>query len=87
MRILFHRLLLSRPNKPKNALVRIAFSIFGLVIILGACAIALIAGMFMLLTGLILKLVGKKPQRTTRQSDVLDAEYSVVKKSALPLSR
>lgn len=87
MRILFHRLLLSRPNKPKNALVKIAFSIIGLILILGACVIALIAGMFMLLTGLVLKLVDKKPQRTTKQSDVLDAEYSVVKKTALPLSR
>ena len=87
MRILFHRLLLSRPNKPKNPLLRIVFSFFGLILLLGACAIALVAGMFMLLTGLILKLVGNKTTRATSQSNVLDAEYSVVKKSSIPLTR
>lgn len=87
MRILFHRLLLSRPNKPKNPLLRIVFSFFGLILLLGACAIALVAGAFMLLTGLVLKLVGNKTTRRASPSNVLDAEYSVVKKSSIPLTR
>ncbi|MBP7370436.1 MAG: hypothetical protein KA902_03260 [Arenimonas sp.] len=87
MRILFHRLLLSRPNKPKNTLLKIVFSIFGLIFILGACVIALVVGVFMLFTGLLLKLVGNKPRRQAKPTDAIDAEYSVVKKSAIPLSR
>ncbi len=89
MRILFHRLLLTRPNKPKNPLLKIVFAIFGLVLLLGACAIALVAGAFMLLIGFVIKLFGNKSSRTPSQYDdntVIDAEYSVVKKSSASLT-
>jgi hypothetical protein len=33
-----------------------------------------------------LKLVGNKTKRATSPSNVLDAEYSVVKKSSIPLT-
>lgn len=89
MRILFHRLLLTRPNKPKNPLLKIVFAIFGLVLLLGACAIALVAGAFMLLIGFALKLFGKKSTRSPSQYEndsVIDAEYSVVNKSSATLT-
>lgn len=87
MRILFHRLLLKRPNKLKNPLLKIVFAVFGLILLLGACAIALVAGAFMLMIGFVLKLVGKKSKRSPATSDVIDAEYSVVEKSSLSLTR
>jgi hypothetical protein len=87
MRILFHRLLLTRPNKPKNPLLKIVFAIFGLILLLGACALALVAGAFMIMIGFVLKLVGNKPKRSPASSDVIDAEYSVVEKSTLSLTR
>lgn len=89
MRILFHRLLLARPNKPRNPLLKVVFAIFGLILLMGACAIALVAGAFMLLIGFVLKLVGNKSTRTPSQSDnndVIDAEYSVVKKTSASLT-
>ena len=89
MRILFHRLLLTRPNKPKNPLLKVVFAIFGLILLLGACAIALVAGAFMLLIGFVLKLFGNKPTRNPshyNDNTVIDAEYSVVKKSSASLT-
>ena len=87
MRILFHRLLLSRPNKPKNPLLKMTFAVLGVFFLFGVCVLAIVAGVFMLIASFALKLIGKKIYRAKPQSDVLDAEYTVIKKSHVSISR
>lgn len=86
MRILFHRLLLSRPNKPKNPLLKMTFAVVGVFLLFGVCVLAIVAGVFMLIASFALKIIGKKVLRSKTPSDVLDAEYTVVKKSPLNIS-
>lgn len=86
MRILFHRLLLSRPNKPKNPLLKMTFAVLGVFLLFGVCVLAIVAGVFMLIASFALKIIGKKLFRSKTPSDVLDAEYTVVKKSPLNIS-
>lgn len=87
MRILFHRLLLSRPNKPKNPLLKMTFAVLGVFFLFGVCVLAIVVGVFMLIASFALKLIGKKIFRAKPQSDVLDAEYTVIKKSHVSISR
>ncbi len=87
MRILFHRLLLSRPNKPKNPLLKMTFAVLGVFFLFGVCVLAIVAGVFMLIASFALKLIGKKVSRAKPQNDVLDAEYTVIKKSHISISR
>jgi hypothetical protein len=87
MRILFHRLLLSRPNKPKNPLLKMTFAVLGVFFLFGVCVLAIVAGVFMLIASFALKLISKKTLRAKAQNDVIDAEYTVVKKSHLSISR
>jgi hypothetical protein len=86
MRRLLHRLLLSRPAKPKNPLLKIVLSVFGVFFLFGVCVFALFVGVLMLIASAMLKLIGKKTARPQAGNSVLEAEYSVVKKapSALP---
>ena len=86
MRILFHRLLLSRPNKPKNPLLKMTFAVVGVFLLFGVCVLAIVAGVFMLIASFALKKNSKKVLRSKTPSDVLDAEYTVVKKSPLNIS-
>ncbi len=87
MRILFHRLLLSRPNKPKNPLLKMTLAVLGVFFLFGVCVLAIVAGVFMLIASFALKLIGKKVLRAKPQNDVLDAEYTVIKKSHVSISR
>jgi len=80
MRTLFHRFLISRPNKPKNPLLKMVLSVLGLFFLFGVCVFAIVVGVFMLISSFLLKLVGKKMARRSNNSgSVLDAEYTVVK--------
>lgn len=87
MRRLLHRILLSRPNKPRNPLLKIVLSVFGLFFLFGVCVFAIFVGVLMLIASFVLKLIGKKTLRQQSGSAVLDAEYSVVKKSPVVLPR
>jgi hypothetical protein len=87
MRTLFHRLLLARPNKPKNPILKMTFAVLGMFLLFGVCILAIVAGVFMLIAGAALKLVGKKAMRTRQPADVLDAEYTVIKKVPVSIPR
>jgi hypothetical protein len=87
MRRLLHRILLSRPNKPRNRLLKAVLSVFGLFFLFGVCVFAIFVGVLMLVASFVLKLIGKKSLRQQTGSTVLDAEYSVVKKSPVVLPR
>lgn len=86
MRILFHRLLLARPNKPKNPILKMTFAVLGMFLLFGVCMLAIVAGVFMLVASFALKLIGRKTMPARPAADVLDAEYTVIKKSPVGIS-
>jgi hypothetical protein len=87
MRSIFHRLLLTRPNKPRNPVLKAVFSVLGLFFLFGVCVFAIFVGVFMLVASFLLKRLGKKPATVRSDADVLDAEYTVIEKSTISLSR
>jgi len=80
---------LVEPRKPRNPLVRIALGLLGLVIL----AVLVVGGVFvgaaMILGGIAWKLLGTRKARASTKADptVVDAEYRVVRKAALPQAR
>ncbi len=79
---------LFEPRKPRNPLVRIALGLLGLAIL----AVLVVAGVFvgaaMILGGIAWKLLAARKRRNAGKADpsVVDAEYRVVRKAALPHS-
>lgn len=82
MRNIFHRLLLARPNKPRNPVLKAVFSVLGLFFLFGVCVFAIFVGVFMLIAGFLLKRLGKKAVAGPSARDALDAEYTVVEKNS-----
>ena len=79
---------LFEPRKPRNPLVRIALGLLGLAIL----AVLIVAGVFvgaaMILGGVAFKLITARRNRAQHAAkadpNVVDAEYRVVPKAALP---
>jgi hypothetical protein len=74
------------PRKPRNPLLRVAFGLLGLGLLLVLVVFGVFIGAAMLAGGLLLRLwrtthVARRPQAKR----VVDGEYRVVGKSALPL--
>ena len=80
---------LFEPRKPRNPLVRIALGLLGIAIL----AVLVVGGVFigavMILGGIAWKLLASRKARAVRKADptVVDAEYRVVRKAALPHAR
>lgn len=80
---------LFEPRKPRNPLVRIALGLLGIAIL----AVLVVGGVFigaaMILGGIAWKLFASRKARAVRKADptVVDAEYRVVRKAALPQAR
>lgn len=80
---------LFEPRKPRNPLVRIALGLLGIAIL----AVLVVGGVFigaaMILGGIAWKLLAARKARAVRKADptVVDAEYRVVRKAALPHAR
>lgn len=87
MHIFLHRLMSVRPNKPRNPLLKAVLSVFGLFFLFGVCLFAIVAGVFMLIAGFLLKRFGKKSLRPHAGADILEGEYSVVRPSRISLPR
>ena len=88
MRSIFHRLLLARPNKPRNPVLKAVFSVLGLFFLFGVCVFAIFMGVFMLIASASCSSVsGKKATAAPSRADILDGEYTVVEKSPISLSR
>lgn len=87
MHSIFHRVLLTRPNKPRNPVLKVLFSALGLLVLLVVCVLAIFVGIFMLITSLLLRRLHGKPATASASADVLNAEYSVVEKSPIALPR
>jgi len=74
------------PRKPRHPLLRIGFGLLGLALLAVLLVVGLFVGAAMIVAGLLGRLwLGRaKPVADAR---VVDAEYRVVRKPALPLSR
>lgn len=86
MRSTLHRLLLARPYKPRNPIMRAVFSLLGLLFLFGVCILAIFIGLFMLVSSVLLKRVGKLGRAET-SGKVIDAEYAVVQPHQAGLTR
>ncbi|MGV8961008.1 MAG: hypothetical protein ACOH1V_11605 [Stenotrophomonas sp.] len=79
---------LFEPRKPRNPLVRVALGMLGLVILALMVFVGVFVGAAMILGGLGWKLfAARKARRVPTAGNVVDAEYHVVRKAALPLVR
>lgn len=84
------------PRKPRNPLVRVAMGLLGLVILAGLLVVGLVVGAAMLLAGMVLKLVNPRRSSNTgharsnhsgHDSNVVDAQYTVVSRQAIDAPR
>jgi len=77
------------PRKPRHPLVRVAVGLLGLAILAAMVFIGVFVGAAMILVGLAWKLLASRKLGPSRPVDpnVVEGEYHVVRKSALPSSR
>ncbi|MCR6662929.1 MAG: hypothetical protein NVV60_07205 [Luteimonas sp.] len=68
------------PRKPRNALLRIAFGLVGIALLVVLLAIGLVVGATMLAFGMLRRLFGKRPAMQAVDGSVVDGEYRVVSK-------
>lgn len=80
---------LFEPRKPRHPLVRLGFGMLGLAILALLVFLGVFVGAAMILAGVTWKLLGKPGKRAAAGSagNVVEGEYRVVDKPALPLSR
>ena len=79
---------LFEPRKPRNPLVRVAVGLLGLAILAVLVFVGVFIGAAMLLAGGAWKLLAARKRPRAQGADrVMDAEYQVVRKAALPMSR
>ncbi len=76
------------PRKPRHPLVRVAVGLLGLAVLAALVFVGVFVGAAMIIAGVAWKLLANRKQ-TARQGDpkVVEGEYRVVRKQALPLSR
>ncbi|MET0891452.1 MAG: hypothetical protein ABWY09_15090 [Stenotrophomonas maltophilia] len=75
------------PRKPRHPLVRVAVGLLGLAILAALVFVGVFVGAAMIIAGLAWKLVAQRKSARTAPSQVVDGEYRVVRKQALPMSR
>ena len=76
------------PRKPRHPLVRVAVGLLGLAILAALVFVGVFVGAAMIIAGVAWKLLANRKQNA-RPADpqVVEGEYRVVRKQALPLSR
>lgn len=75
------------PRKPRHPLVRVAVGLLGLAILAALVFVGVFVGAAMIIAGLAWKLLAQRKTARTAPSQVVDGEYRVVRKQALPMSR
>ncbi|GAB3515422.1 hypothetical protein [Pseudoxanthomonas daejeonensis] len=75
------------PRKPRTPLLRAVLGVVGLVLLAMLVFFGLFVGAAMLAVGLAWRLLRRSPARPASPTQVVDAEYRVVRKSELPAPR
>ncbi len=76
------------PRKPRHPLVRLALGLVGLGVLGLLIFFSLFVGAAMITAGLVYKLLSQRGKPVAvRDASVVEGEYRVVRKPALPLSR
>ena len=72
------------PRKPRRTWVRVLLGLVGIAILVALVAVSVVVGVAMITAGLLVRLWKKRDKRVARDPRVVDAEYRVVSKHALP---
>lgn len=75
------------PRKPRHPLLRFGVGLLGVAVLGVLVFFSVFVGAAMIAAGLVYKLVRQRGKPTVRDARVVDAEYRVVSKPVLPLSR
>jgi hypothetical protein len=75
------------PRKPRHPLVRLAIGALGLGLLLVLVFFSVFVGIAMLSVGVLLRLLRGRGKPQVRDSRVVDGEFRVVGKTALPVAR
>jgi hypothetical protein len=76
------------PRKPRHPLVRVAAGLLGLAILAALVFVGVFVGAAMIIAGVAWKLLASRKQAArTADPKVVEGEYRVVRKQALPISR
>lgn len=75
------------PRKPRTPWLRALLGLVGLVLLAMLVFFGVFVGAAMLAVGLAWRMLRRSPARTSTPSQVVDAEYRVVRKSELPAPR
>jgi hypothetical protein len=75
------------PRKPRHTLLRVAFGLLGVALLLVLLVIGVFVGAAMLIGGLLLRLLGQRGKPVATRKRVVDGEYRVVPKTNQPLLR
>ena len=75
------------PRKPRHPLLRLAFGLVGLALLCLLVFFSVFVGAAMIVAGIAWKLLGQRGKPVAvRDASVMDGEYRVVRKPALPIS-
>ena len=72
------------PRKPRHPLVRLAFGLQGLGLLLLLVLFSVFVGIAMLAAGLLYRLLKQRGKPVAPDARIVDGEYRVVGKAALP---
>ena len=72
------------PRKPRTPLLRVALGLVGLAVLAVLVFVSVFVGAAMIAAGLAWKLLRGRTARTGAAGQVVDAEYRVLRKPALP---
>jgi len=78
------------PRKPRHPLMRVAFGLLGVGVLVLLVFFSVFVGAAMIVGGLLYRLVRQRGKPVAGDARIVDADYSVVRKNttpALPLSR
>ena len=76
------------PRKPRHPLLRVAFGVVGLGLLCLLIFFSVFVGAAMIAAGVAWKLLGQRGKPVAvRDASVVEGEFRVVRKPALPLSR
>ena len=72
------------PRKPRHPLVRLAFGLLGLGLLLLLVFFSVFVGIAMLAVGVLYRLLKQRGKPVSRDTRIVDGEFRVVGKAALP---